>query len=64
MVPQSLMLACPDVVDIPRRDVAMDEAVRLWAKDRQSLGICRDRQAALSAAAKALQAQGQKEQAR
>ena len=60
-IPQSLTLGCPDVVDLPSRDIAMDEAVRLWAKDRQSLGTCRDRHAALSAAAKALQDQGKHE---
>lgn len=60
-IPQALLLPCAEVVDIPARDIAMDEAVKLWAKDRQSLGACGDRHRALAAAASSLQAQGRQE---
>jgi hypothetical protein len=52
-IPQSLLQACPGVVDIPPRALASAETVRLWAKDRASLGECVRRHAGLARAATA-----------
>lgn len=57
-LPQSLMQPCADVVDLPERDLTTAETARLWGRDRQSLGACRDRHLALADAARALEGQG------
>jgi hypothetical protein len=58
-VPQSLSLPCEEAADLPERDLTATETVRLWGRDRQALGVCRDRHNALSRAARALEGQGQ-----
>lgn len=40
-VDASLMQECRSVVDVPHRALGYDEAARLWARDRASLGDCR-----------------------
>ena len=57
-IPQSLVVRCDDPVTLPDRAMSGPEAARLWAADRSSLGICRDRQNALAKAAIALENQG------
>jgi len=57
-IPQVLLLPCADVADLPEQDLSTAETVRLWGRDREALGACRDRHAALAGAAVALQGQG------
>ena len=58
-VPGSLKQACAGVVDIPPRALSSAEAARLWGQDRQRLGDCRRRHAALAAAVTAIEGQGE-----
>ncbi|WP_062235914.1 Rz1-like lysis system protein LysC [Aureimonas sp. N4] len=58
-VPQTLLLACADPVALPDRDLTTAETVRLWGRDRASLGECRDRHEALGSAVTTIQSQGQ-----
>lgn len=58
-IPQSLKQACAGVVSIPDRDLSEADVARLWGADRKALGVCVRRHAALSAAAIALEGQGQ-----
>ncbi len=58
-IPLSLKQACAGVVNIPDRDLTEADVARLWGKDRAALGACVKKHAALSAAANALEAQGQ-----
>ena len=39
-VDPSVMAECGTVVDIPHRFLPSDEASRLWAKDRATVGEC------------------------
>ena len=56
--PQSLTAPCRPVADVPARDLTMQEAVRIWGQDRQSLGECGARQQALASSVRAILAQG------
>ncbi len=57
-LPQALKLPCDEATDIPARDLTSEEVARLWGRDRQALGTCRDRHEALAAAAEAVEGQG------
>jgi hypothetical protein len=45
-------------VALPERDLTTAETVRLWGRDRQALGACRDRHAALARTVGEIQSQG------
>jgi len=50
---------CAGVVDVPDRALSSAEAVRLWSRDRQSLGDCGRRHAGLVTAVKAIEGKAQ-----
>ncbi len=57
-IPAILKEACGGVIDLPQRDLTMAEISRLWATDRQALGECARRHAALRDALAQIEAQG------
>lgn len=58
-VPEVLKQPCAGVVDVPDRALSSAEAVRLWSRDRQSLGDCGRRHAGLVTAVKAIEGKAQ-----
>ena len=56
-VPQALKQRCAAPSDIPERDIGSEEAARLWANDRVSLGVCASRHTGLVTAVEALEQQ-------
>ncbi len=57
-IPQALLLPCANAVALPERDLTTAETVRLWGRDRQALGACRDRHSALALSVGEIQSQG------
>lgn len=56
-IPQALLLSCAEAVALPERDLTTAETVRLWGRDRQALGACRDRHSALARSVGEIQSQ-------
>lgn len=58
-VPAELLQECGKLVDIPDRDLQPNESAVMWGTDRDTGGVCIDRNARLVRSIKALKSQGQ-----
>ena len=55
LIPEQLKRDCAGVVNIPDKDLTREEAVKLWAKDREALGRCVKDKRTLNGAVKILE---------